>query len=308
MTVMTTKLNRLTYIVEFGTPYTFLREVITRELRLSQGLQTRLKKANHIRVNGEPTLTNYRLCPGDVVTVDLEFAEANQILPEAIPIDILYADQDITIVDKPPGMPIHPSKHGGFGTLANAMTYHWQRQGEERLFRPVNRLDRDTSGLVLIANSHYAHQALFVQQRNGQISREYFAIAQGFPPEASGRIDAPIARFNQYGRKRIVSPEGQPAVTNYQVLKRFKTCSYLTLRLETGRTHQIRVHLQSLGCPILGDTLYGSFSPLIGRQALHAGYLVFDHPRTGEPLRFTAPFPDDMREVLDNLLPDDNPR
>ncbi|MGE5396081.1 MAG: RluA family pseudouridine synthase [Chitinophagales bacterium] len=291
----------LTYTVKIDDKYVFLRDVLKFEMRISHSLLNKLKTQNKIMVNGQVTLANYKLKPGDLVTVDLSLPERSDIIPEDLPLEIIYEDTDFLVINKQPGLSIHPSKGTAGGTLANAVTYYWQQKGVSAVFRPINRLDRDTSGLVLIGQSQYAHQAIFQQQKQGTVNRVYQAIVEGVMPEDSGCIDLPIALKDPDLRERIIDPAGKPALTNYRVIKRYPGYTHLALTLGTGRTHQIRVHLSHIGYPILGDDLYGHPSPLIGRQALHAGDLSFTHPRSGEPLHFIAPLPEDMRELIDAL-------
>ncbi len=288
----------LTYLADLTDQDTFLRDVLAAKFSLSHSLTVRLKQEHKIKVNGQVCRTNYLVQAGDQVTVDLALEEENQIIPEAWPLDIIYEDADFLVVNKPAGMAIHPAKRNGLGTLANAVTYYWQQTGQKTRFRPINRLDKDTSGLILIGNSQYAHQSLFQQLKEHRIKRHYFALVEGVLPEGAGRIDQPIALERPGCRKRIIHPDGQKAVTHYQVLARAANHTWLFLRLETGRTHQIRVHLSSLGHPICGDVLYDGPSPWINRQALHAGILCFIHPRTKAEVTFYAPLPADFKTAI----------
>ncbi len=293
--------NILSYIVNPGDDYVYLRDVMKTHLKLSHSLLTRLKQQNKIRVNGQISLTNYRLQAGDKVTVDIGLEEENTIEPEYIPLDILYEDQDLLIINKPPGLAVHPVKGISGGTLANAVTYYWTQQGRSVLFRPINRLDKNTSGLILIGKSQYAHQAIFRQQKQGTICRKYQALVDGVVQEDSGCINLPIAHPDPRLCSRAVDPSGKPAITTYQVLHRFKEYTLLSLTLGTGRTHQIRVHLSQAGYPICGDILYGNSSLLINRQALHAGQLTLQQPRTGAVLHFETSLPKDMLELIEYL-------
>jgi len=291
----------LSYEVKPDDKYVFLREVIKKEMQLSRALIINLKQQKKILVNGVPTLTNYRLKPADVVSVDITLSEQSSVKPEYMPLDIVYEDQDFLLLNKPPHLAVHPSKGLGAGTLANAVIYYWQAQGKSLLFRPINRLDRDTSGLILIGKSQYAHQAIAYQQKKGIIHREYQAVVEGVMPDDQGCIDLPIARKDPELRERIVDDTGKSALTNYRVLQRFPEHTRLSLLLGSGRTHQIRVHLSYIGHPICGDELYGSPSALIGRQALHAGRLSFIQPRTGQMLQFEAPLPVDIQKLLTQI-------
>ncbi len=298
---MTRNEELLSYWVNPEDNYTYLREVMKTHFKLSHSLLTKLKQQNKIQVNGQITLTDYRLQPGDQVTVDIALEEYNPIAPEAIPLDIVYEDPDLLVINKPAGLAVHPVKRIPGGTLANAVTHYWVQQGKSILFRPINRLDKDTSGLMLIGKSQYAHQAVFRQQQQGLIHRQYQALVEGRVSGESGIIDLPIAHPDPRLCTRAVDPAGRPAVTCYQVIKRFPSCTLLALTLETGRTHQIRVHLRQIGHPIYSDSLYGQPSPLIPRQALHAAQLTLQQPRTGIRLQFKTPLPEDMGRLLEYL-------
>jgi 23S rRNA pseudouridine1911/1915/1917 synthase len=291
----------LTWTVEPADDNRSLKELLFSRLQLSHSLVVKLKQQHKITVNGIPAYTNYRVRSGDLIAVDLDLDEQSDILPEAVPLQILYEDEDLLVVDKPAGMPVHPSKRRQSGTLANAVVHYWQQSGRVALFRPINRLDKDTSGLVLIGRNQFAHQAIFRQQKGHIVERRYLALVEGVVIQDQGRIEAAIARQEDRSRKRMVSPSGQAAATNYQVLERYPMQTLLWLRPETGRTHQIRVHLSFAGYPVCGDDLYGRPSPLIPRQALHASELAFVHPRTGSAVTLTAPLPEDMRAALSTL-------
>ncbi len=295
--------NILSYIVNPQDHYIYLRDVMNTHMKLSHSLLTRLKQQNKIRVNGQVSLTNYRLQGGDQVTVDIDLEEENAIEPEDIPLDIVYEDLDLLVINKPAGLAVHPVKGIPGGTLANAVTYYWIQQGKSIIFRPINRLDKNTSGLILIGKSQYAHQAVFRQQKQGTIRRTYQALVEGMVTEDLCCINLPIAHPDPRLCTRAVDPTGKPAVTTYQVLRRFKGYTMLSLTLGTGRTHQIRVHLSHAGHPICGDTLYGSPSPLIKRQALHAGQLTLEQPRSGTRLQFEIPLPEDMVKLIKYLSP-----
>lgn len=292
--------NRLVYMVDPADNYIYLREVLTNHLQLSHSLQVRLKAQNGIKVNGRVTRTNYRLQPGDIVTIDIDLEEQSEIRPIYSPLDIIYEDPDCLVINKPPGMAVHSQRGGPEITLANAVTYYWAEQGKTLLFRPVNRLDKDTSGLLLVGQSQYAHQAMFRQQKAGTITRRYLAVVEGIVSRDHGSIDLPIAQLDPELRPRTVDSSGKRAITHFNVLQRLNGFTLLSLTLGTGRTHQIRVHLSHLGHPICGDTLYGHLSPLINRQALHAGELSFNQPRTGQTLCLVAPLPRDMACVVEH--------
>jgi 23S rRNA pseudouridine1911/1915/1917 synthase len=247
--------NILSYIVTIGDKHTYLRDVLISHMQLSHALLSKLKFQNKIMVNGLPTHTNYRLKAGDVINVDISLDEQSEIVPENIPLDIVYEDPDLMVINKPSDMAVHPSKGILGGTLANAVVHYWAAQEKSLLFRPINRLDKDTSGLILVGKSQYAHQAIFRQQKRGTIHRTYIAVVEGIIHEDTGSVNKPIARLDPCSPARTVDETGKPAVTNWAVLKRFRNHTLLSLTLGTGRTHQIRVHLSYLGFPICGDIL-----------------------------------------------------
>ena len=293
--------TELTYTAGILDQDTFLRDILSAKLLLSHSLVVRLKQHHKIKVNGYPAHTNYRINAGDIITVDTDFTEESDIIPEPIPLDIVFEDVDFLVVNKPAGMSTHPSRLGGTGSLANAVTYYWQGLGRNTLFRPINRLDRDTSGLILIGKSQFAHQGIFNQIKDRVIERRYIALVEGEMAKDSDCIDQPIARPDDTMRRRIVHPGGHPAVTHYKVLAKYPGHTLLSLRLETGRTHQIRVHLSFIGHPVCGDLLYGCASPLINRQALHANELRFTHPRSGKEVILKVPLAADIQAAVDHL-------
>lgn len=296
--------NLLSYVVDSEDQLIYLRDVFKKKLPLSHALLARLKVQRKIRVNGQVTHTNYRLQTGDRITVDLNLNENNCIIPQDIPLDIVYEDIDIMVINKAAGMAVHPIKEKMEGTLANAVSYYWSQRGESQLFRPVNRLDKGTSGLVLIAKSQFAHQAMFKQQKQGLVKRRYKALVEGLVQENQGRIDLPIAHAKPGSKApRMVDDGGKAAVTHFTVCQRYQECTLLDLQLETGRTHQIRVHMSHQGHPIYGDPIYGHPSLLIDHQALHAGWTAFLQPRTANPLQFEVPLPGDMQNLLARLHP-----
>ena len=250
-----------------------------------------------ICLNWTPSWLNTPLQIGDTLTLFLpDEPVSSDILPVNLPIDIVYEDEDLIILNKAAGMPVHPSQGHHENTLANALAYRFASRGEHFVFRAVNRLDRDTTGLLLIAKHKISGAFLSAMTAKKEIRREYLAIVSG-KPEEYGTIDLPIARKDGSTIERCIDMEhGEHAVTHYRCLdyRDDLDCSLVLLRLETGRTHQIRVHMKAIGHPLLGDFLYNPDYRFIGRQALHSYTVAFRHPITGEAMEFTAPMPEDF--------------
>ncbi|WP_042121778.1 RluA family pseudouridine synthase [Paenibacillus senegalensis] len=285
-----------------------LKTIMQSRMGISRKLLSRLKQTDKgITLNGERVYINVKVKAGDRIALYMEEEESEDILPQALPLTILTEDHHILIVNKPAGMIVHPTHGHYIHTLANAVVHHWQEQGRRYRFRPVHRLDQETSGVLAIAKNPYAHQQISEQMKQGSVEKEYLALVYGRPQQAQGTIHAPIDRDPLAPHYRIVTPSGYEAITHYEVVEEFAQASLVKLRLETGRTHQIRVHMQSIGHPLLGDKMYGlapqsdPLPALIDRQALHAWRLGFDHPGTGERMRFEADLPEDMVHVIRQL-------
>ena len=268
----------------------------------------KLIKENMVRVNGMAVKSNFKLSASDQIEVEIPELKEPDILPENIPLDILYEDQDILVVNKPKGMVVHPAPGHYTGTLVNAIMYHCKDNlsGINGVMRPgiVHRIDMDTTGSLLICKNDRAHQALAEQLKEHSITRKYHAIVHGRLKEDEGTIDKPIGR-HPIDRKKmsIHCTNGREAITHYRVLKRFQQFTYIECQLETGRTHQIRVHMSSIGHPILGDQVYGPAKcpyKLQG-QTLHAKVLGITHPITGEYMEFDAPLPDYFQALLEKM-------
>lgn len=276
---------------------------------LSRSHIQKLVKDQKAAVNGLPVKQNYKLSKDELVTLEIPDNQEPDILPEDIPLDILYEDQDILIVNKPKGMVVHPAAGHYSGTLVNALMFHCKDSlsGINGVLRPgiVHRIDKDTTGSLLICKNDNAHQKLAEQLKNHSITRVYHAIVHGRIKEDSGTVDAPIGRHPSDRKKMAVNyKNGKEAVTHYEVLQRFEKYTYIQCRLETGRTHQIRVHMASLHHPLLGDEVYGParcpFKGLTG-QTLHAKVLGIIHPSTGEYLETDAPLPEYFEKLLKQL-------
>ncbi|HAM82174.1 MAG TPA: RluA family pseudouridine synthase [Ornithinibacillus sp.] len=258
-----------------------------------------------VSVNDEIVKANYKCQTGDVITWEIPEVEALHIEPENIPISILYEDKDLLVVNKPKGMVVHPSAGHQSGTLVNALLYHCNDlSGINGVERPgiVHRIDKDTSGLLVVAKNDKAHSSLAGQLANKDVERKYEAIVHGVINHDSGMVDAPIGRDPNDRQRMAVVDNGKHAVTHFHVLERFKEYTYVECRLETGRTHQIRVHMRYIGYPLVGDPKYGPRKTFdIGGQALHAKVLGFTHPTTGEWLHFEVDAPPYFQELLTKL-------
>lgn len=277
---------------------------------VSRSYIQKLIKEGHVSVNGKPVKANYKLGAGDEISVEIPEAKEPDILPEDIPLDILYEDQDILVVNKPKGMVVHPAAGHYSGTLVNALMYHCKDSlsGINGVMRPgiVHRIDMDTTGSLLVCKNDEAHRILAEQLKEHTIRREYHAIVYGNIKEDTGTVDAPIGRHPTDRKKMSINHKnGKQAVTHYEVLERFGNFTYIRCRLETGRTHQIRVHMASLHHPLLGDEVYGPSSrppfPGLKGQVLHAKILGIYHPATGEYMEFDAPLPQYFVDLLQKL-------
>ena len=281
-----------------------IREYLKEEMGLSSRLISGAAIDKRILVNNNPVRMNYVLKENDKIVINLNKKESQNIEPEKIDIDIVYEDSEIIVVNKRPNMVVHPTKRYQSGTLANALLYYFKETNQDCIVRLVSRLDMDTSGLIIIAKNQYAHMELSNNMQQNEIDKRYLALVHGHMEEMEGTIDKPIYRPEIEGNmKRIVDERGQRSITHYKVVERLKDADLVECLLETGRTHQIRVHLSSLGHPIYGDTLYGDEldSEIIPRQALHAYGLNFKSPRTKTPLELRAELPNDIKVLLEKL-------
>ena len=265
-------------------------------------------KSGGVFADGRPVKASYRVSEGDRLTFEVPEAVEPEILAENIPLDILYEDRDVILVNKPKGMVVHPAAGHYTGTLVNALMYHCREDlsGINGVLRPgiVHRIDMDTTGVLIACKNDQAHNSIAAQLKEHSITRRYQAIVHGVVKEDEGVVDAPIGRHPQDRKKMCINHQnGKPAVTHYRVLKRFSGFTHIECRLETGRTHQIRVHMASLGHPLLGDLVYGpARCPYkLQGQTLHAGILGFIHPTTGVYMEFTAPLPEYFEHLLEIL-------
>ena len=284
------------------------RYLSEKNAELSRSYLQKLLKEQGITVNGREVKANYKVQAGDEIRISLPDLSEPDILPEDIPLDILYEDEDVMVVNKPKGMVVHPSAGHTSGTLVNAILFHCQGNlsGINGVMRPgiVHRIDKDTTGALLICKNDVAHRDLAEQLKEHSIKRRYRAIVSGNLKDDEGTVEGPIGRHPVDRKKMAINyKNGKEAITHYKVLERFGNATYIECRLETGRTHQIRVHMTSIGHPLLGDEVYGSGkNPYhLQGQALHAMVLGFVHPRTGEYLEFTAPLPEYFTNLLEKL-------
>lgn len=292
--------NKIIYVVKKGQEGVKLINLLRFELDFSTRLTRKLTKGGFVTVNGKIGWSSDSLKEGDKIEITLDTGDTQDIDPEDIYIDVRFEDEDLLIVNKPPFMVVHPTRSHQSGTLANGVMNYFKNTNQNCIVRLINRLDRDTSGLVVIAKSQFAHQAMAKKLDGNEIDKYYMAIVEG-RVEGEGTIDLPIGRPSEDSIKRQVMEEGQRAVTHYKALSSSDSMSSLLVKLETGRTHQIRVHLSHIGHPIVGDTLYGHESHLITRQALHAFKLVFNKIRDNSGVEVTADLPEDMKKLIDAI-------
>lgn len=320
---MTSYYAPITYIIPPEEDGYLLKTILNKRMDVSRKLLSRLKMTEQgIMVNGERVYISIKVQAGDVVEIRMETEVSEDILPQPIPFESLYEDEHLLVVNKAAGIIVHPT-HGHYtDTLANGIVHYWAEQGQRFRFRPVHRLDQETSGVLVIAKNPYAHQHISEQMIAGTVDKRYTAFVHGVPAARSGDIDGPIDRDPLEPHRRIVTPDGYPSLTRYEVKEAYREGSRIELKLETGRTHQIRVHMSSIGCPLIGDgmyrhPLYSEASPspaqaaqlagiaaldaAIPRQALHAVRLTLQHPVLRQELVFEAPLPPDMAGLAARL-------
>ena len=275
-------------------------EIMARSMNFSSRMIRRCKQEKLLTINGETRSVNSLVLGGDVIGVALE-PETNIFNPERIPVEVVYEDSDILVVNKPSGLVVHPTKGHPTGTLANALAWYAIKMNENYKIRFVNRLDRDTTGLVIIAKNGFAQQFISERMQEGAVEKLYLALVHGCPPLDEGTVDAPIERMEPEDITRQVHAEGKPCITHYRVMAKLEGAALLELNLETGRTHQIRVHMKHIGNPLFGDPLYGhTVDDGMDRQALHAWKLNFETPRNGN-VSLRAPLPLDIAQRIEVL-------
>lgn len=289
---------KLSYTVKQNDSYINVLDVLKNEFLLSARLITKLKQSNNIFFNEEITYTKKLVCANDVVSVLIDFVEDNSnIVATNIPLDIIYEDEYLLAINKPANMPVHPSMLHYEETLSNAVKYYFDTLNLKRKIRIVNRLDKDTSGIVIFAKNEYIQECLIKQMKTKELKKEYLAIVTGYLQKKSDTLCFPISRKEGSIIERTVNPNGDIAITHYNILKEQNNLSLVHVFLETGRTHQIRVHFSHINHPILGDTLYGTPSPLINMQALHSYKITLLHPISKQILTLEAPIPNDMKFI-----------
>ena len=294
-------MNRnIDYIIDEDSAGLRVEQFLRRKRYSGQNLSEIKRMPKSILVNGVHYYMRQELSTGDHLQVRIcETQNSEKIPPTKLPLDIIYEDEDLLVLNKPAGMPIHPSLNNYTNSIANALAYYFQSQGKPFIFRCCNRLDRDTSGLTIVSKHLVSGSILSDMTKYREVHQEYLAIARGSVTPSEGTIQAPLGRKEGTIIERTVDWEhGEDAVTHYKVVKEANGHSLVSLRLETGRTHQIRIHMKYLGYPLIGDYLYNPDMEYMTRQALHSHHMEFTHPITGEHMSFTAPLPEDMARVM----------
>ena len=308
---------KLNYIVTENDVNKTIKDILFSKFHISHRLLTKLKKENSIFLNNSPIYVDKVLSIDDKITISFDYKEDNSnIFSKNIPLDIIYEDDWLLIVNKPSGIPVHPSINHYEDSLSSGIKYYFESIGLNKKIRPVNRIDKDTSGLVVFAKNEYIQESLIKQMSNGNFYKEYIAIVEGSFKNKKGVINKPIARKDKSIIERCISDSGDTAITHYEVLDQFDVNNDLNIKddkisilkciLETGRTHQIRVHLSSILHPILGDNLYGKNINLINRQALHSYKISFIHPITNNKIDFKSTIPSDINKIINLSIKKNN--
>lgn len=281
--------------------YSNVKEALKAEFSMSDRLLLKLKKSDKIYLNGNIVSVNHPVFENDLIECYLDYEEDNSnIVPTEMALNIIYEDEAYIVVNKPAGIPVHPSMDYYTDSLSNGIAFYFNQIGLKKKIRPVNRLDKDTSGIVIFAKNEYIQECLVRQMKSKEFIKKYIAVVNGNLDNLEGTINAPIARKEGSIIERCVSETGDIAITHYKVLKRKTDFDIVECILETGRTHQIRVHFAYLGHSLLSDTLYGTSSSLINRQALHAYEVEFTHPLSKKKVKYIATVPEDLNKLMEN--------
>lgn len=290
---------KLTYTIQPNDNFFNVKELLKLKFQISDRLLVKLKKNKKIWLNSTPTFVDSRLKPFDIVEILIDFEEKSEnIIPTQMDLNIIYEDEYYIVINKPSGIAIHPSILHYTDSLANGVKFYFKQKNIKKKIRPINRLDKDTSGIVIFAKNEYIQEFLVKEMKKNTFFKEYIAVCEGMFESKIGTINLPIGRRENSIIERCVCSDGDIAITHYNVLKSLKNTSVVHVTLETGRTHQIRVHLSNIGHPILGDTLYGNPSSVINRQALHAYKVKFIHPITGLNIEYIATIPSDIKSII----------
>lgn len=294
---------KLEFRVTENNKYFNIKEVLKCHFELSERLLVKLKKNQNIFLNGTPAYVTSQIKTNDLITINLNYDENTEnIIPTKMDLNILFEDDAFLIINKPQGMPVHPSILHFEDSLSNGIKFYFDSIGLNKKIRPINRLDKDTSGIVLFAKNEYIQEALIRQMKNNNFKKEYLAILTGNLDQKNGTINASISRKVNSIIEREISSDGDVSITHYELIKNFENnnekLSLVKFILETGRTHQIRLHSKYIGHPILGDSLYGKSSELINRQALHAYKVTFIHPISKKEIIIEIDLPDDIKSLL----------
>ena len=288
----------LKYIVT-NNKYQNINQVLKQEFNVSTRLQQKIIKEQHVFLNSKIADTRSNISLNDVISVNLDFEEDSEnIISAKMELNIIYEDECFLILNKPVGIAVHPSISHYTDSLANGVKFYFESIGLKRKIRPINRLDLNTSGLVIFAKNEYVQESLIKQMQNKTFEKYYIAFVEGTFADKEGTINLPIDRKENSIIERCIAENGQIAITDYKVLSEYDNFSIVECYLQTGRTHQIRVHMSAIGHPLLGDTLYGTSSSLINRQALHSYKISFIHPITKQILTLSCDLPDDMKLIL----------
>ena len=286
------------YIVKKDDNYFYINDVLNLEFKISSRLKLKLINSNRIFLNNIPSDTRVSIRPNDVIKINFDYEEDNSnIVPQKQNLNIVYEDDWLLVINKPAGIAIHPSILHYEDSLSNGIKYYFDKIGLKKKIRPVNRLDLNTSGLVIFAKCEYIQENLTLQMKDKTFVKEYLALADGVFENKRDIINLPIDRKPGSIIERCISLAGQTSITHYEVLQEFDKYSLIKCTLETGRTHQIRVHMSAIGHPLLGDTLYGKSSNLISRHALHSSKIKFIHPISKNEIEIEAELPEDMEHI-----------